>query len=163
MGIFDQFLSARILDSYPQLYRIGQRDTFYNNRIFISSIATSLVHSLTIFYFWRWIFGESVINQDGHSADLWVFGSMVFATDLISVTLKATLLINSWVTITAYVLFGSLAAFICIFPIYAVVGPSLRISPELFNINHALFTSLVFWLGLILVPVIVNLRDFAWK
>jgi hypothetical protein len=28
MGIFDQFISARLLDRYPQLYRLGQKGEF---------------------------------------------------------------------------------------------------------------------------------------
>ena len=28
MGIFDQFISARLLDRYPQLYQLGQKGTF---------------------------------------------------------------------------------------------------------------------------------------
>jgi hypothetical protein len=28
MGIFDQFISARLLDRYPQLYQLGQKGLF---------------------------------------------------------------------------------------------------------------------------------------
>lgn len=28
MGIFDQFISARLLDRYPQLYQLGQKGQF---------------------------------------------------------------------------------------------------------------------------------------
>lgn len=28
MGVFDQFISARLLDRYPQLYRLGQKGEF---------------------------------------------------------------------------------------------------------------------------------------
>lgn len=163
MGIFDQYLNARVMDSYPQLYRLGQRDTFYNNRVFISSIGTTLIHSLIIFYCWKWALGESVVHQNGLGLDVWTYGVMVFATDLVSVTLKGTLMVNSWVSFTAYVLFGSVGAFMIIFPIYAAIFPLFGISAELYSINTRLFTTAVFWFGLLLIPFIVNLRDFAWK
>jgi phospholipid-transporting ATPase len=28
MGVFDQFISARLLDRYPQLYQLGQKGEF---------------------------------------------------------------------------------------------------------------------------------------
>jgi Phospholipid-translocating P-type ATPase C-terminal len=31
IGIFDQFVGARLLDRYPQLYRLGQRGEFVNH------------------------------------------------------------------------------------------------------------------------------------
>lgn len=31
MGIFDQFISARLLDRYPQLYQLGQRGVFVSH------------------------------------------------------------------------------------------------------------------------------------
>jgi phospholipid-transporting ATPase len=130
MGIFDQYLNARVIDSYPQLYRLGQRDTFYNNRIFISSIATTLLHSLIIFYCWKWSLGDSVVHQNGRTVDIWAFGVMVYATDLVAVSLKACLYVNSWVSFTAYVLAGSVVAYMVIFPIYAIVfKDNIRLDP----------------------------------
>jgi hypothetical protein len=34
MGIFDQFISARLLDRYPQLYQLGQRGIFFKKHSF---------------------------------------------------------------------------------------------------------------------------------
>lgn len=129
----------------------------------MSSIATSLIHSLTIFFTWKWTLGDSAIMPDGRVVDIWAWGTMVFATDLISVTMKACLIINSWVSFTMYVIFGSLAAFFVIFPPYAVIGSLLNISPQLYNTNFAVFRSPAFWFGLLLIPILVILRDVVWK
>lgn len=32
MGIFDQFISARLLDRYPQLYQLGQKGQFVSSQ-----------------------------------------------------------------------------------------------------------------------------------
>ena len=31
IGIFDQFASARLLDKYPQMYILGQKNEFFNH------------------------------------------------------------------------------------------------------------------------------------
>lgn len=46
IGIFDQFVSARMLDRYPQLYRLGQKNYFFSSKAFWSSVANALYHSL---------------------------------------------------------------------------------------------------------------------
>lgn len=46
IGIFDQFVSARILDRYPQLYILGQRNEFFTKTAFWLWVANALYHSL---------------------------------------------------------------------------------------------------------------------
>lgn len=163
IGIFDQFLNSKTLQDYPHMYRIGQKDILYNNKVFAGVIGTAVSQSLIMFLMWRGILGESVLLGDGRVIDIWAFGAMIYVTDLMSVTMKACLMIDSWVSFTAYVLFGSLAAFFVVFPCYSIIGVYLNISPQLYNINYALFEPSVFWLGIILVPVTANLRDLTWK
>jgi phospholipid-transporting ATPase len=54
IGIFDQFVSARILDRYPQLYILGQKNAFFTKTAFWMWVANALYHSLvrnlTIFF-----------------------------------------------------------------------------------------------------------------
>lgn len=117
VGIFDQFVSARLLERYPGLFRFGQTDTFYNNYVFLGSVGAAITHSCTIYLMWKLTLGESAILPGGLVADNWAWGQMVFATDLITVTMKACLLITTWVSFTAYSLFGSLLAFFVLFPL----------------------------------------------
>lgn len=46
IGIFDQFVSARMLDKYPQLYILGQHNEFFNQRKFWGWFANAIFHSL---------------------------------------------------------------------------------------------------------------------
>ena len=46
IGIFDQFVSARILDRYPQLYTLGQSNAFFTRMSFWLWIINALYHSL---------------------------------------------------------------------------------------------------------------------
>lgn len=46
IGVFDQFVSARILDRYPQLYVLGQENVFFTKTAFWLWIVNALYHSL---------------------------------------------------------------------------------------------------------------------
>lgn len=46
IGIFDQFVSARVLDRYPQLYSLGQKNVFFTKTAFWLWVGNALYHSL---------------------------------------------------------------------------------------------------------------------
>ncbi|KAJ3324656.1 hypothetical protein HDV06_006549 [Boothiomyces sp. JEL0866] len=163
LGVFDQYVSSRTLDSYPQMYRIGQNDTFYNHRVFIFWILNSFFHSLVIFYFWAFVIGNGDILIGGRDVDNWVFGIYVYASTLVTVIIKHCLVVDIFVGATFIAFAGSLAAYFVIFPMYAFIGPLVGFSRELYNTNFAFFTTPAFWFGLILLPILVNFRDFVWK
>lgn len=46
IGIFDQFVSARMLDRYPQLYRLGQQNYFFAPVNFFYWVGNAFYHSI---------------------------------------------------------------------------------------------------------------------
>ena len=46
IGVFDQFVSARILDRYPQLYMLGQQNAFFTKTQFWMWVVNAVYHSL---------------------------------------------------------------------------------------------------------------------
>lgn len=46
IGIFDQFVSARMLDKYPQMYMLGQSNEFFNQKKFWGWFGNAVFHSL---------------------------------------------------------------------------------------------------------------------
>ncbi|KAJ3220012.1 hypothetical protein HDU67_007745 [Dinochytrium kinnereticum] len=163
IGIFDQFVNARMLDRYPQLYRLGQRSEFYNNAAFWGWIANSFFHSMIMYYSFAAIYGDSTVLESGRGASNWLLGAMVYTTDLLTITWKAALVCDTWVKFTHIAIFGSIALWFVMFPVYVIVGPEIHLSEELYGMVPQLFPSLVFWASILLVPVIANLRDFVWK
>lgn len=163
IGIFDQYVSARMLDRYPQLYRLGQTSEFYNHATFWAWIANSFFHSLVMFYCMSGIYGEAAMLADGRIATNWLFGQMVYTTDLITITIKAALIVDTWVKFTYVAIFGSIGLWLVAYPFYATVGPMIPISPELYGLIPPTYSSAAFWLGIILIPIIANFRDFVWK
>lgn len=54
IGIFDQFVSARLLDKYPQMYMLGQTNEFFNQRRFWGWFANAVYHSLVNITIQHW-------------------------------------------------------------------------------------------------------------
>ena len=52
IGIFDQFVSARILDRYPQLYMLGQKNAFFTRTSFWLWVGNALYHSVVSLSLW---------------------------------------------------------------------------------------------------------------
>jgi phospholipid-transporting ATPase len=50
IGVFDQFASARLLDKYPQMYTLGQRNEFFNQKRFWGWIFNAVYHSAVSCY-----------------------------------------------------------------------------------------------------------------
>ncbi len=46
IGVFDQFVSARMLDRYPQLYSLGQKNSFFTPVAFWQWVGNAFYHSL---------------------------------------------------------------------------------------------------------------------
>ena len=83
MGIFDQFISARLLDRYPQLYQLGQKGEFVSTK----TIAKRLQNKTKIYAYWCWQFKTSnfwswLINGFYHSLILYFVSSYIYLYDL---------------------------------------------------------------------------------
>jgi phospholipid-transporting ATPase len=164
IGLFDQFLNARMLDQYPQLYKIGQKSEIFNIKIFWGWILNGFFHSFAIYHMTKWIWFESIVTPGGQSADLWMMGIVMFTIVLAVVLLKAILITNNWNKFTTYATVGAFVVWIIGLPIYGWIAPGLfGISPELIGVSMPLYTSLMYWISLLVIPVFCLLRDYLWK
>lgn len=62
IGIFDQFVSARMLDKYPQMYMLGQSNEFFNQKKFWGWFGNAVFHSLVSFFFFLCVVDEQFTN-----------------------------------------------------------------------------------------------------
>jgi phospholipid-transporting ATPase len=109
IGVFDQFVSARILDRYPQLYMLGQKNAFFTKTAFWLWVANALYHSLvstskplTLSALLRppqITFGFSIIlwwgdlkQTNGLDTGHWFWGTALYMTVLLTVLGKAALI-----------------------------------------------------------------------
>jgi phospholipid-transporting ATPase len=164
IGIFDQFLNARMLDRYPKMYGLGQRNEFYNFYTFWGWILNSFFQSLIMYYCFTQIYGEGAMLANGNVMNNWGLGEMIYCSDLITITMKAALVVDTWTRFTYFALFGSIGIWFVLFPSYVKLGELItRNGHELTGLNNVIFLAPAYWLGILLVPIVANLRDYVWK
>jgi len=163
IGVFDQFVSARLLDRYPQLYKLSQSGRFFRMRTFISWVANGFYHSFILFaascLIWAWDGPASDGKVSGH----WVWGTSLYTAALVTVLLKASIVVNIWTKWTILAIPGSLAIWLILLPLYAWIAPMLGFSEEFHGLNERLWTNVTFWGMMVVLPPLCLVRDFAWK
>ena len=163
IGIFDQFVSARLLDRYPQLYQLTQKGLFFKMHSFVAWVANGFYHSLIIYFVTMAFFWDDLIQSDGKTAGHWVWGTTVYTCALVTVMAKAALVTNTFTKYHVIAIPGSLVLWFLLFPIYAYVAPMVNVSTEFHGILPRIAPSLVFWAAIIVVPALCLIRDVAWK
>lgn len=163
MGIFDQFISARLLDRYPQLYQLGQKGVFFKMHSFFSWIANAFYHSLIIYIACELIWWSDLVQQDGKIAGHWVWGTGMYTAVLVTVLGKAALVTNTWTKYHVMAIPGSLVIWMIFIPVYGTLLPMAHISQEYIGVVPRLFSSPVFWLQIVVLPILCLVRDYAWK
>ncbi|KAL4785495.1 hypothetical protein BJX76DRAFT_324416 [Aspergillus varians] len=163
MGICDQFISARLLDRYPQLYQLGQKGLFFKRHSFWSWIANGFYHSLLLYIVSQLIFLYDLPQGDGKVAGHWVWGSALYTAVLATVLGKAALITNVWTKYTFIAIPGSMIIWLAFLPAYGYAAPAIGFSDEYYGTIPRLFTSPIFYLMAIVLPCICLLRDYAWK
>ncbi|GAM90695.1 hypothetical protein ANO11243_087400 [Dothideomycetidae sp. 11243] len=163
LGIFDQYVSARLLDRYPQLYQLSQKGTFFRMHSFVSWVANGFYHSLILYVASELIFLWDLPLKNGTVAGHWVWGTSLYTAALVTTLGKAALITNIWTKYTVIAIPGSLAVWFIFLPIYGTVAPKLNFSTEYKNILPVVLGSPVFYIMMVVVPALCLSRDFAWK
>ena len=163
LGVVDQFVSARLLDRYPQLYQLSQRGVFFKMHSFFAWVLNGFYHSLIIYFFTQAFFLNDLQQHDGPTAGHWVWGSTVYTCALVTVLGKAALITNTWTKYHIVAIPGSLLIWFVFMPIYAFVAPKLHFSTEYYGVLQRLAPEPNYWLAIVVVPAFCLIRDLAWK
>ncbi|KAL7331834.1 aminophospholipid translocase [Mucor circinelloides] len=165
IGIFDQFASARLLDKYPQMYILGQKNEFFNQKRFWGWIVNAVYHSALLYFIGMAAFVDDSVFTDGFSGGQWWVGTTIFTATLATILWKAALITDIWTKYTFIAIPGSMVIWFIFLPLVAYVGPLLpwEIFQEYYGIVPLLFGNVNFWLFFIVVPFACVLRDYIWK
>lgn len=163
MGICDQFISARLLDRYPQLYQLGQKGLFFKKHSFWSWVANGFYHSLILYIVSELIFFWDLPMTDGKTAGHWVWAEILYTAALGTVLGKAALITNIWTKYTVIAIPGSMVLWLIFLPAYGFAAPAIGFSHEYYGTIPRVFSSPIFYLMTIVLPCLCLLRDFTWK
>ncbi|KAI8638204.1 hypothetical protein BD408DRAFT_423376 [Parasitella parasitica] len=165
IGVFDQFASARLLDKYPQMYILGQKNEFFNQKRFWGWIANAVYHSALLYFVGMAAFVDDTVFEAGYMGGQWWVGTTIFTATLATILWKAALITDIWTKYTFIAIPGSLVIWFIFLPLVAYVGPLLPwdIFEEYYGIVPLLFGNVNFWLFFVVVPFACVLRDYVWK
>ncbi|OWB86297.1 hypothetical protein B5S33_g4983 [[Candida] boidinii] len=163
LGIFDQYLTANMLNQYPGLYKLGQKRHFFNVTNFWGWAINGFYQSAVIFVATINIFRYGNVLSGGQVADHWTLGVAVYTASILTSLGKAALVSSQWTKFTLIAIPGSLAIWLVLFPIYGSLAPRSGVSKEYFGIVPVVYGSLTYWMMVLILPVICLSRDLLWK
>ncbi|CAO3683743.1 unnamed protein product [Rhizopus stolonifer] len=165
IGIFDQFVSARMLDKYPQMYMLGQSNEFFNQKKFWGWFMNAVFHSLVLFFIGVGALSTDGVFRNAWAGGQWWVGTAVFTAVLGCILWKGALITDVWTKYTFIAIPGSMLIWFLYLPLVSYVGSAISVDvfPEYYGIVPMLWGNVNFWLFVILVPLVCNLRDFVWK
>ena len=106
LGVFDQFVSARLLDRYPQLYQLGQNGNFSMWRFLDLDFKWILSFSSDFLVF-IFIYRYMNVASNGQTTDNWSWGVAVYTTCTLTALGKAALVVTMWTKFTVIAIPGS--------------------------------------------------------
>ncbi|XP_042883208.1 probable phospholipid-transporting ATPase IA isoform X4 [Penaeus japonicus] len=163
MGIFDRSCSAETRMKYPELYRESQSGSHFNWKVFVWWVWLALVHSVMVFVLPYLAMTQDVAWGHGLVGGYLMVGNMVYSYVVVTVCLKAGLETDAWTWVTHLAIWGSIASWFIFLLVYSNFWPVLPMAPDMCGIYFQVYSSPVFWFGLILIPLACLLPDVCVK
>ncbi|XP_015187867.1 PREDICTED: probable phospholipid-transporting ATPase IA isoform X3 [Polistes dominula] len=164
MGLFDKVCSAETHLAHPGLYATKNTgESSFNIKVFWVWIINALIHSSLLYWLPLMALKQDVVWSHGRDGGYLLLGNFVYTYVVVTVCGKAGLIINSWTWVTHAATWGSIILWFLFILIYSNFWPVLNVGAVMLGNDRMLFTSPVFWLGLILIPSAVLLLDVTVK
>ncbi|KAH6937135.1 hypothetical protein HPB50_025756 [Hyalomma asiaticum] len=159
IGLFDRTCSAEVMMKYPALYKSSQNAEGFNAKVFWVWIIDAIYHSIVLFWLTMLGIKQDVAWSNGRDGGYLMFGNMVYTYVVVTVCLKAGLEMNSWTWPAHMAIWGSIGMWIMFLLIYCNIWPVLPIAPDMAGMHIMIFSSGIFWMGLVIIPFMALLAD----
>ena len=163
LGLFDRSCSAETREMYPSLYHSTQNSELFNLREFWKWIGISLFHSVLLFWLPQMAMEFGLSWPSGVGDGYLVLGNTVYTMVVITTCLKAGIEMDAWTWFSHASIWGSILLWFFFLCVYSSVWPTLPFASNMPGMASMIFSSLVFWLLLVLVPVVTLIADIAFK
>lgn len=163
LGIFERSCRKENMLKYPELYKTSQNAMGFNTKVFWAHCLNGLFHSIILFWFPLKAFQHDTVFGNGKTPDYLLLGNMVYTFVVITVCLKAGLETSSWTMFSHIAIWGSIGLWVVFFGIYSSLWPLIPLAPDMSGEADMMFSSGVFWMGLIFIPITSLVFDVAYK
>ncbi|CAN8032995.1 unnamed protein product, partial [Ixodes persulcatus] len=163
IGLFDRTCSAEVMMKYPALYKSSQNAEGFNAKVFFIPCLTNILGHCSIIFLTivclRLLLSADVAWPNGRDGGYLMFGNLVYTYVVVTVCLKAGLEMNSWTWPAHLAIWGSIGMWIVFLLIYCNVWPVLPVAADMAGLHIMIFSSGIFWMGLIIIPFMALLAD----
>ncbi|XP_075868225.1 putative phospholipid-transporting ATPase IA isoform X4 [Nelusetta ayraudi] len=163
LGIFERSCRKENMLKYPELYKTSQNAMGFNTKVFWAHCLNGLFHSVILFWFPLKAFQHDTVFGNGRTPDYLLLGNMVYTFVVITVCLKAGLETSSWTMFSHIAIWGSIGLWVVFFIIYSSLWPLIPLAPDMSGEAEMMFSSGVFWMGLVFIPITSLVFDVAYK
>jgi phospholipid-translocating ATPase len=158
MGVWDQDLSAKVSQRYPELYRMGLRNDKFKVWQFWVTIFDAIYQSAVCFFFPYMLLVGGQIDPTGHDANgLYEIGTIISSIAVIVANLFVMVQLYSFTWIQIVIVSLSILVY------YAFVGIYSQFNYFIFCGHIRLFGTGLYWLILILTIVACYIPRMAVK
>uniref|UniRef100_A0A8C9MVS0 Phospholipid-transporting ATPase n=1 Tax=Serinus canaria TaxID=9135 RepID=A0A8C9MVS0_SERCA len=152
LGIFERSCRKENMLKYPELYKTSQNALDFNTKVFWVHCLNGLFHSFILFWF--------PLKALQHESSL-CLSLLKFV--VLTVCLKAGLETSYWTLFSHIAIWGSIALWVVFFGIYSSLWPVIPMAPDMSGEAAMMFSSGVFWMGLLCIPMTALLLDIVYK
>jgi magnesium-transporting ATPase (P-type) len=173
-AIFDRDVPKEVCMKFPELYVAGQKDYYFNLRIFSIWILNAILHSACCFFIPFIAYHFGLLNA-GKTPSHETLGVTVYTCVILVVTLKVGLESYSWTAFHHLIIWGSILAWFVYQTVYSLLWelvPAWRFWPvttvddstrDIYFSFYIAAQNSAFWFILILTIVVALLRDVVWE
>uniref|UniRef100_A0A673GE54 Phospholipid-transporting ATPase n=1 Tax=Sinocyclocheilus rhinocerous TaxID=307959 RepID=A0A673GE54_9TELE len=156
LGIFERSCRKENMLKYPELYKTSQNAMGFNTKVFWAHCLNGLFHSVILFWFPLKAFQHGKHTYT-HSLTLLL---VLFFLRSVGVILKD---VSSLASFSHIAIWGSIGLWVVFFGIYSSLWPLIPLAPDMSGEADMMFSSGVFWMGLIFIPITSLVFDVAYK
>lgn len=162
MGLFDRICSADVMMNNPELYR--DQTNQFSIKLFWMWIGAAIWHSLVLFWLTYLSVNHDTLWANGKADGGYLcFGNILYTYVVITVCLKAALETACWNLITHIAIWGSIVSWFVFLLIYCRMWPTFPIGADISSIDQIIFSTSIFWLGMVVIPLVTLLIDIVIK
>ncbi|KAJ9554377.1 hypothetical protein OSB04_018422 [Centaurea solstitialis] len=157
VGLLDKDVSAALSKKYPQLYKEGIENAYFNWKV-VGTLACFSVYQSIIVYNFAVAASTTGLTSAGKMLGLWDVSSAAFTCLVITVNLRLLMMCNTVTRWHAISIGGSILAWFMFVLIYAVIF----VNKGTYYTIYVLMSTAYFYLIVILVPIVALLGDFLY-
>lgn len=158
VGIFDKDYSESRLMKDHSIYK---RNEWFDTKSFYICLLNGIWHSSVLLYITMNVFNSNVVWGNGLSDHIYIQGHIVYTIILLVVLIKCSLHIRHWTSISIFLVISTTMLWVPVLFIYSYLWDTFPLDPDLMGLSSMIFSTPVFWLILIIVPIVAILLDLC--